>query len=76
MPSQPMQHCTGHGALTGALTPLNPDCTGTFTVTNGNQSPVHLQMIVAQSGNTIHDMVTDPGFATTAEAERIRAPQL
>jgi hypothetical protein len=54
---------------------VNPDCTGSFTVTNGNQSPVHLQMIVAQSGNTIHDMVTDPGFATTAEAERIRAPQ-
>jgi Flp pilus assembly protein TadG len=54
---------------------VNPDCTGTFTVTNGNQPPVHLLMIVAQSGNTIHDMVIDPGFATTAEAERIRTPQ-
>lgn len=54
---------------------VNPDCTGTFTVTNGNQPPVHLQMIVAQSGNTIHDMVTDPGFATTAEAERVRIPR-
>jgi hypothetical protein len=32
-------------------------------------------MIVAQSGNTIHDMVTDPGFATTAEAERVRVPK-
>jgi hypothetical protein len=53
---------------------VNSDCTGTFTVTNGNQPPVHLQMIVAQSGNTIHDMVMDPGFATTAEAERIKAP--
>jgi hypothetical protein len=30
-------------------------------------------MIVAQSGNTIHDMVMDHGFATTAEAERARA---
>jgi len=48
---------------------VNPDCTG--TVTNGNQAPVHLQMIIAQSGNTIHDMVTDPGIATTAEAERV-----
>ena len=46
-----------------------------FTVTNGNQPPVHLQMIVAQSGNTIHDMVIDPGIATTAEAERIRLPK-
>lgn len=50
---------------------VNPDCTGTFTVTNGSQAPVHLQMIIAQSGNTIHDMVTDPGVATTAEAERV-----
>jgi hypothetical protein len=54
---------------------VNPDCTGTFTVTNGNQPPVHLQMIVAQSGNTIHDMVIDPGFATTAEGERVHAPR-
>ena len=54
---------------------VDPDCTGTFTVTNGNQSPVHLQMIIAKSGNTIHDMVIDPGFATTAEAERVRIPK-
>ena len=53
---------------------VNPDCTGTFTVTNGSQPPVHLQMIVAQSGNTIHDMVIDPGFTTTAEGERVRTP--
>jgi len=32
-------------------------------------------MVVAQSGNTIHEMTTDPGFATTAEGERIKAPQ-
>ena len=32
---------------------VNPDCTGTVTVTNGNQPPIHLQMIVTQSGNTI-----------------------
>jgi hypothetical protein len=32
-------------------------------------------MIVAQSGNTIHAMVIDPGFATTSDAERIRTPQ-
>ena len=54
---------------------LNSDCTGTFTVTNGSQPPVHLQMIVARAGNTIHDMVTDPGFATTAEAERVGVPR-
>jgi hypothetical protein len=54
---------------------VNPDCTGTITVTNGNQPLVHLQMVVAQSGNTIHAMTIDPGFATTAEGERLRAPQ-
>jgi hypothetical protein len=64
----------GWASNTGTYS-VNPDCTGTFTVTNGNQPPVHLQMIVAQSGNTIHDMVIDPGFATTAEAERVRIPQ-
>ena len=54
---------------------VNPDCTGTFTVTNGNQSPVHLQMIVAQGGNIIDQVVIDPGIATTAKGERVRAPQ-
>jgi hypothetical protein len=52
---------------------VNPDCTGTITVTNGNQPEIHLQMIVAQSGNTIHEMVIDPGFATTSDGERIKA---
>ena len=53
---------------------VNPDCTGTFTVSNGNQPPIHAQFIVAQSGNTIHAMVIDPGFATTSDAERVLAP--
>jgi len=63
----------GWASNTGTYS-VNPDCTGTFTVTNGSQPPVHLQMIVAQSGNTIHDMVIDPGFTTTAEGERVRTP--
>jgi len=50
---------------------VNPDCTGTITVTNGNQPLIHGQMIIAQSGNTIHEMLIDPGFATTADGERI-----
>jgi hypothetical protein len=64
----------GWASNTGTYS-VNPNCTGTFTVTNGNQPPVHLQMIVAQSGNTIHDMVIDPGYATTAEAERVHTPR-
>ena len=64
----------GWAANTGTYS-LNPDCTGTITVTNGNQPLIHLQMIVAQSGNTIHEMVIDPGFATTSDGERIHAPK-
>jgi len=64
----------GWASNTGTYS-VNPDCTGTFTVTNGSQPPVHLQMIIARSGNTIHDVVTDAGFATTAEAERVGVPK-
>jgi hypothetical protein len=54
---------------------VNPDCTGTFTVSNDPQAPIHAQMLIAQSGNKIHALVIDPGFATTSDAERIRVPK-
>jgi hypothetical protein len=54
---------------------VNPDCTGTFTVSNGDQPPIHAQFIVSRSGNTIHAVVIDPGFATTSDAERLRDPK-
>ena len=54
---------------------VNPDCTGTQTVVIPGMPDLHLQFIVAQSGNTIHQVVIDPGVATTAEGERIRAPE-
>jgi hypothetical protein len=55
---------------------VNPDCTGTQTIViPGNPSDVHVQFIVAQSGNTIHQVVIDPGVAATAEGERVRAPK-
>jgi hypothetical protein len=50
---------------------VDEDCTGAFTVSNGDQSPVHAQMIVARSGDTIHALVIDPGIATTSDAERV-----
>jgi hypothetical protein len=34
-----------------------------------------LQFIVAQGGNTIHQVVINPGAAVTAEGERIRATE-
>jgi hypothetical protein len=52
---------------------VNPDCTGTQTIVVPGLPDLHLQFIVAQSGNTIHQIVINPGFATTAEGERIRS---
>ena len=54
---------------------VNPDCTGTQTLSVPGMGDLHLQMIVAQGGNTIHQVVIDPGIATTAKGERVRAPQ-
>jgi hypothetical protein len=72
-------------ALNGNLTPgwrpgtgtysINTDCTGTQTIVVPGLPDLHLQMIVAQSGDTIHQVVTDPGFATTAEGERVKVPE-
>ena len=54
---------------------VNQDCTGTQTIVVEGMPDLHLQFIVAQGGNTIHQVVTNPGFATTAEGERVRTPQ-
>ncbi len=54
---------------------VNPDCTGTETLVVSGMPDLHLQMIVAQGGNTIHQVVIDPNIATTAEGERLRAPE-
>lgn len=72
-------------ATNGALTPgwrsgtgaysVDSDCTGTLTITIPGLSDLHVQFIVAQSGNTIHQVVTDPGVATTGDGERLRSPK-
>ena len=54
---------------------VNPDCTGTQTIVISGMPDLHLQFIVAQSGNTIHQIVIDPGIATTAEGERVELPK-
>lgn len=54
---------------------VNPDCTGTQSIVVPGLPDLHLQFIVAQSGNTIHQVVIDPGFATTAEGERVTTPK-
>jgi hypothetical protein len=64
----------GWASETGTYS-VNPDCTGSWTVTHGSEPNVHFQMIVARSGNTIHNMSIDPGIATTADAERVHLPR-
>ena len=54
---------------------VNPDCTGTQTISVAGAPDLHIQFIVAQSGNTIHQVVTDPGGAVTAEGERVFTKQ-
>jgi len=50
---------------------VNPDCTGSQTISVAGLPDVHLQFIISQSGNKIRQVVTDPGLATTAEGERL-----
>jgi hypothetical protein len=57
---------------TGTYT-VNSDCTGTMTLISTGQPTLHLAIIVSQSSNHIHTVVTDPGFATTSDAERVWA---
>ena len=59
---------------TGTYT-VNSDCTGTMTLISTGQPTLHLAILVSQSGNHIHTVVTDPGFATTSDAERVWAPE-
>ena len=59
---------------TGAYT-LNPDCTGTMTIFNLNQPALRLAIVVSHSGDLIHTVVADPGFAVTSDAERVVARQ-
>ena len=52
---------------------LNSDCTGTMTLIDQDQQPLHLVILVSQSGGHIRAVVTDPGFSTTSDADRVVA---
>src|SRR6266496_1680344 len=43
---------------------------GTYTV-NPGMPDLHIQFIVSPSGNTLHFVVLNPGFATAGDSERI-----
>ena len=52
---------------------VNSDCAGTMTLISTGQPTLHLAILVSQSGNHIHTVITDRGFAATSDAERIWA---
>lgn len=54
---------------------VSPNCTGTQTIKIEGMADLHLQFIVSETGNKIRQVVTDPGFATMAEGERVRPPR-
>jgi hypothetical protein len=60
---------TGTGSYT-----VNPDCTGSETISFPGQADIHAQFIVAQSGNTLHYVNVDAGISLSGEAERFHAP--
>ena len=61
---------TGTGTYT-----VNPDCTGTETISFPGQPDIHAQFVVAQSGNKLHYVNIDAGISLSGEAERSNAPQ-
>ena len=76
----------GHGGLTGAgivslngnIVPgtfkgvytVNPDCTGTYTVQNSLGLTVHAFFVIADGGNELQIVITDPGTVITCIARR------
>ena len=61
---------TGSGTYT-----VNPDCTGTETVSFPGQPDIHAQFVLTQSGNKLHYVNVDPGISLSGEVERFDAPK-
>ena len=54
---------------------VNPDCTGTETISFPGQADIHAQFVVAQSGNKLHYVNVDAGISLAGEVERVNAPK-
>ena len=50
---------------------LKSDCTGTMMLDNPGQPILQLAIVVSHSGDLMHTVVTNPGFAVTSDAERL-----
>jgi hypothetical protein len=49
---------------------VNPDCTGTMTLTAVGSPPLDLAFVIGEQGKQIHTVVTNPGFAISSDAVR------
>jgi hypothetical protein len=65
----------GWRAGSGTYT-VNPDCTGTETISFPGQADIHAQFALAQSGNKLHYVNVDPSISLSGEAERFDAPKM
>ncbi|HWZ83381.1 MAG TPA: hypothetical protein VNW47_12180 [Terriglobales bacterium] len=61
---------TGSGSYT-----VNPDCTGTETISFPGQPDIHAQFALTQSRNKLHYVNIDAGISLSGEAERFDAPK-
>jgi hypothetical protein len=57
------------GTFQGTYT-VNADCTGTYTVQNSLGLTIHAYFVIADGGNTLYDVITDPGAVITCVARR------
>jgi hypothetical protein len=61
---------TGTGSYT-----VNPDCTGTETISFPGQADIHAQFVLAQSGNKLHYVNVDAGISLSDKVKRFTAPK-
>jgi hypothetical protein len=57
------------GTFQGTYT-VNNDCTGTYTVQNSLGLTIHAYFVIADNGNELYDVITDPGVVITCVARR------
>jgi len=50
---------------------VDSDCKGTMTINNTGAPPLELVFVIGKDGETIHTVVTNPGFSITSDAERV-----
>jgi hypothetical protein len=58
------------GTFQGTYT-VNADCTGSYTVLNSLGLTIHAFFVIADDGNVMYDVITDPGTVITCVARRV-----